>query len=172
MMICCLFFSSGQNQMNAGPQHHQHLHHHLHHYHHPPRFHHFPVAPGMPSEFGPVVSCHRFLFVCFVCLFICLIFFGRGGVWFSTTNILTSFIFLIESQVWIFYFLTNFGKFSQWEEFPLIHLFFNLTSIHKKHPEELNIYYIVGVTFKWYTCSSIKRYDEKSLMMKFWLNLM
>lgn len=46
--------SCGQNQMNAGPQHHQHLHHHLHHYHHPPRFHHFPVAPGMPSEFGPV----------------------------------------------------------------------------------------------------------------------
>lgn len=103
-------FSSGQNQMNAGPQHHQHLHHHLHHYHHPPRFHHFPVAPGMPSEFGPVVSCHGFLFVCFVCLFICLIFFGGGCLIF---NYIYSHLFFIASQVWIFYFVTNFGKFSQ-----------------------------------------------------------
>lgn len=46
--------SCGQNQLNAGPQHHQHLHHHLHHYHHPPRIHHIPIAPGMPSDFAPI----------------------------------------------------------------------------------------------------------------------
>lgn len=50
------FICSGQTQLNAGPQHHQHLHHHLHHYHHPPRIHHIPITPGMPSDFAPIVS--------------------------------------------------------------------------------------------------------------------